>query len=128
MLKAGPFMAAIGPVEAARDDDGGYVYALQTGEDHANALGSIHGGVICSLLDHALALVAWNAADRAPTVTVQMDTRFAAPARPGARLEARAKLRSRSGSMLFLDAEVTEAGRVIGLASGVMKIVKRVET
>ena len=127
-LNAGPFMGAIGPFEAARDGEGGYVYALQTGADHANAIGLVHGGVICSLLDQALAMVAWTAADRAPTVTVQMDTRFVGAARPGARLEARAQLRQRTGSMMFLDAEVTEAGRAISLASSVMKISKRAET
>lgn len=124
-LKAGAFMENVGPLMAARDGEGGYVYALDTTQDHANALGLVHGGVITSMLDQAIAMVAWHAADRAPTVTVQMDTRFTGAARPGARLEARAKLRQATGSMMFLDAEVADGARIVALASAVMKISRK---
>lgn len=124
-LKAGAFMENVGPLMAARDGEGGYVYALDTTQDHANALGLVHGGVIASLLDQAIAMVAWHAADRAPTVTVQMDTRFVGAARPGARLQARAKLRQATGSMMFLDAEVADGARIVALASAVMKISRK---
>lgn len=125
-LKAGGLMDKIGPVISARDEEGGFVYALETTTDHSNALGLVHGGVITSLLDQAIALVAWNAADRAPCVTVQLDTRFVSAAKPGVRLDARATVRETSGAMMFLDAEVLEGARVIALATAVMKISRKV--
>ena len=124
-LKSGPFIDRIGPILAAREPDGSFVYGLQTGDDHANALGIVHGGVLTTLLDQAIAVNAWFAADRAPTVTVQMDTRFVSAARPGDFLEARATMRSRAGSVLYFDAEVTDADRPVALATAVMKISRK---
>nr|WP_183487113.1 PaaI family thioesterase [Martelella radicis] len=118
-------MAGIGPLHARRRQDGGFTYALETGEAHANALGLVHGGVITGLVDQAIALVAWHAAGRAPVVTVQIDTRFAASAKPGARLEAKANVRHVAGSLVFLDAEVCEGERTVALATAVMKIARK---
>lgn len=128
-LKAGAFMDGIGPVLAAKDADGGYIYALEVTEAHVNALGLVHGGVISALLDQAIAMVAWRAAERAPTVTVQMNTRFTGAAKPGARLEARALVKHQTGSMMFLDAEVTDSShpdpRPVALATAIMKISRK---
>lgn len=124
-LNAGAFMAMLGPLTKARDADGCVAYALQTRSEHANAIGLVHGGVITTLLDQAIAMVAWEAVDRAPTVTVQLETRFVSAARPGTLLEARAKIRDRAGSMIFLDAEVFDGERVVALATAVMKISRK---
>ncbi|WP_090060652.1 PaaI family thioesterase [Celeribacter neptunius] len=118
-------MEQIGPLMSARNELGGFVYALQTTKDHSNALGLVHGGVITSLLDQAIALEAWNAADRAPCVTVQLDTRFVSASKPGARLQARATVRETTGSLMFLDAEVLDGVQVIALATAVMKISRK---
>lgn len=120
-VRAGSFLQQIGPLLAARDVAGGYVYALQTGAEHANAIGLVHGGVLCSLADQAIAMVAWEAAGRTPTVTVQMDTRFIAAAAPGSRIEARARLTHRSGTMMFLEAELTDGTATLALTTAVFK-------
>jgi len=124
-LNAGGFMAGIGPLYARRRQGGGFTYALEVGETHTNALGLVHGGVIAGLADQAIALVAWQAADRAPVVTVEMSTRFTDSARPGARLEAEAAVRQTSGSMMFVDAAVREGERTVALATAVMKITRK---
>lgn len=124
-LNAGAFMAMLGPLTKVQDEDGSLVYALQTRSEHENALGLIHGGVITALLDQAVSMVAWTAAGRAPTVTVQMDTRFVSAARPGAFLQARSKIRHQSGSLMFLDAEVSDGENPVALATAVMKILRK---
>ena len=75
-----------------------------------------------SLLDQVIALAAWNAAQTQPTVTIQLDTRFMGAARAGDLLEAQATLRHATRPMLFLDGEITSAGRPIATASAIMKI------
>ncbi|MCA0873051.1 PaaI family thioesterase [Seohaeicola saemankumensis] len=122
-LAAGPFLNRIGPLKRRRAPDGDTVFALQTDKGHENAIGSIHGGVLTSVLDQALAITAWNAADRQPTVTLQMDTRFVTAARSGDLLEARAVIRHATRSLLFLDADLVVGDRLVATATAVMKIV-----
>lgn len=122
-LKAGPFMDGIGPVLRAKAQDGTNLYALRTDASMCNAIGTIHGGVLTSLLDQAIAIEAWNAAERQPTVTLQMDTRFISAARAGDFLQARAVLRHGTRSMLFVDADLLCEGKLIATATAVMKIV-----
>ncbi|QDY70278.1 PaaI family thioesterase [Qingshengfaniella alkalisoli] len=120
-------MEMIGPLLASKDADGNHFYALQTDNRHENRLGLIHGGAITTLLDQAIALIAWDAADRMPTVTLQMDTRFISAAKPGAFLVARAKARHTSRSIVFLDAELLDQNRLVATATAVMKILRKTQ-
>ncbi len=116
------FMALIGPLLRATGPEGRDTYGLQTHDGHKNAIGLVHGGVLTSLLDQVLAITAWNAADRQPTVTVQMDTRFLGAARAGDFLETRATIRHGTRSLIFVDAEVTSGSEPIASASAILKI------
>lgn len=116
-------MGLIGPLLRSTKDR--QLYALKTHAAHKNHIGLVHGGVLTGLLDQVLALAAWNAADRQPVVTVQMDTRFLGAARAGELLEARAHLRHATRSMLFVDAEIGGANGPVAAASGVMKIARK---
>lgn len=118
------FISMIGPVRSRRVD-GSKTYSLQTTANHENAIGVIHGGVITSLLDQVMAMEAWQAADRSPTVTIQMDTRFLASATSGDLLEANVTIRHATRSMMFVDAEITADDALIATATSVMKIIKK---
>ncbi|PCH47643.1 MAG: thioesterase [Hyphomicrobiales bacterium] len=125
-MKIGGFVDHIGPLLAKRNNPGSgsdWRYGLKCKLHHANPLGIIHGGVITSLIDHAIALVAWEAADRQPVVTVQVDTKFLAAAKIGDLVEVQASLVHLTRSIIFLDAEVTVGGNPIANASAVMKVV-----
>lgn len=122
-LKGAGLMEAIGPLLARRDGDR-WVYGLATDSRHANAIGVIHGGTLCALADQAMSVIAWEAAERQPVVTIHMDTSFIASAAPGDFLEAEARITARTGSMLFVEATVTRTGEDVIRASCVMKIVK----
>ncbi|UOA29413.1 PaaI family thioesterase [Pseudosulfitobacter sp. DSM 107133] len=123
-MKIDGFMALIGPLLRATDADRNHSYALQTGAQHKNHLGIVHGGVLTSLLDQVIAITAWNAADRQPTVTVQMETRFLGAARAGDLLKVHPSIRQATRSLIFVDADITCDGRQIASASAVMKISK----
>lgn len=127
-LKAGPFMDGIGPILKTRALDGRNIYGLRTDASHCNAIGSVHGGVVTGVLDQAIAIEAWNAANRQPTVTLQMDTRFVTAARAGDLLEARATLRHATRSMLFVDADLHAGERLVATATAVMKIIAKKDT
>lgn len=123
-LKIDGFMEIIGPLLRASDVGQKQGYALQTNESHKNHLGIVHGGVITSLLDQVIAITAWNAANRQPTVTVQMETRFLGVARAGDFLKIEPSIRQATRSLMFVDADITCDDRKIASATAVMKISK----
>lgn len=122
-LKPVGLMEAIGPLRAKRQGEQ-WLYGLDTEPRHANAIGVIHGGTLCAFADQVMSMVAWEATQRAPVVTIHMDTTFISSATPGAFLEASAQVTSRKGSMLFLETVITSAGEEIARASCIMKRLK----
>lgn len=121
-VKTAGFMELIGPLLRSTRIDDKNTYGLQTNDRHKNHIGLVHGGVLTSLLDQVVAIVAWNAADRAPTVTIQMDTQFLGAAKSGDFLETRATVRHATRSLMFVDAEIVCATGPIASASAIMKI------
>lgn len=126
-VEAAGFMALIGPLLRSTNLEDRTTYGLQTDARHKNRIGLVHGGVLTSLLDQVVAIVAWNAADRQPTVTVQMDTQFLGTARAGDFLETRATVRHATRSLMFVDAEISCATGPIASASAIMKISREPE-
>lgn len=122
VLEIDGFMGLVGPLLRSTRPDEQTRFGLQTNDAHKNPIGLIHGGVLTSLLDQVIAMAAWRAADRRPTVTVQLDTRFLAAAKVGDFLEARASVRQATRALMFMDAEVSCGDRQIASATAVMKI------
>ncbi|KMK68538.1 PaaI family thioesterase [Puniceibacterium sp. IMCC21224] len=123
-LKIDGFVALIGPLLRSTRFESDNTYGLQTQDKHKNQIGIVHGGVLSSLLDQVIAITAWNAVDRQPTVTVQMDTRFLGAAMAGDFLEIRATIRHATRSLVFVDADITCGTKMIASATAVMKISK----
>jgi uncharacterized protein (TIGR00369 family) len=121
-MKIGGLIGAIGPLLAQRSGES-WRYGLRTAEMHANPLGVIHGGTLTTLLDQTATLIALWLTGQKAVMTVQMDTRFLTPARVGDLIEGDARLRYRTRSMLFLDAQLSVQGRAIADASVIMKLV-----
>nr|WP_323782523.1 PaaI family thioesterase [Amylibacter sp.] len=121
-LKLDGFMDHIGQLLRPTDSPTRDTFGLQTDTRHKNHLGIIHGGVLTSLLDQVIALVTWNAVDRQPVVTVQMDTRFLGAAKVGDFLQIRATLRHKTRALAFVDAEILCADQQIASATAVMKL------
>lgn len=100
------FMASIGSLWSRREG-AGFAYAVRAGQQHANALGVIHGGLLCTLLDHAMLVNAWDSAGRRPCVTVSLDVRFVAAASPGDLLIARGLLDEQGRTLVFASGTVS---------------------
>lgn len=122
-LKIDGFMGHIGPLLRSTNLEDGKLYGLQTDKRHLNPIGVIHGGVITSVLDQAIALEAWNAADQNPTVTIQMDARFLNASRVGDFLKVSVKIHHMTRSLIFVDAKMFSGLSQVANASAIMKIV-----
>lgn len=130
------FAGLIGPLWVRREgvrDEGGrsegmrseaqaWAYGLLATADHLNPAGVVHGGLLTALLDHGLSAIAWQARDRRPCVTVQLDTHFLAPARAGQFLEVRGQLLRATSSLVFMRGELSVAGNVVATGAAVLKV------
>lgn len=117
------FIGLIGPLWT-RKEDAGWAYGLVATRQHLNPAGVVHGGLLTSLMDHALSAIAWEAVGRRPCVTVQLDTHFLAAAREGQLLEARGRVTRATASLVFMQGAITVAGAEVLTGSAVMKILE----
>lgn len=115
------FAGLIGPLWVRKEAQA-WAYGLLATADHLNPTGVVHGGLLTALLDHGLSAIAWQALDRRPCVTVQLDTHFLAPARAGQFLEVRGQLLRATSSLVFMRGELSVAGNVVATGAAVLKV------
>lgn len=106
--------------------EGGAEVRLEVTQSVLNGLGLVHGGVICSLVDHAIgaaAVFALGHGGRA--VTAELKINFLVPAERGV-LVARGRLLREGQRLLVGEAEVIDqSGRLIAKALGTWAVVRK---
>jgi uncharacterized protein (TIGR00369 family) len=115
------FPSLLGPLWAKHEADG-WAYGLLAEPGHCNRRNVIHGGVLTALADHALGLVAWEAAGRQPCATIQLDTHFVAAVLPGSFIEGRGQIVRVTRSVTFMRGALTVAGQEVLTANGIWKV------
>ena len=100
----------------ARAEDAGEGRArirFEARDEHLNAAGTVHGGVLATLVDTAMGLAARTAigADDVPA-TSQLTVTYLRPGKPGP-LEVTAQLRTRGQHLTVCDADVEQEGSAI---------------
>lgn len=116
------FFGLVGPLWTKKEGDT-WAYAFLAEEKHTNPAGIVHGGMLTTLLDHALSVIAWEANDRKPCITVALDVQFLAPARPGDLVAARGRIVRQASSLIFMQGGLTVDGRDIAAACAILKLV-----
>jgi uncharacterized protein (TIGR00369 family) len=89
-------------------DEGVGRVVLDAGEDHVNPNGTVHGGVLATMLDVAMGTAVAAVGGDSP-VTVSLTVTYLAPGRPG-QLVADAKVRKRGKRLIVVEGEVTQDG------------------
>ncbi len=113
-----PFAAHCG-IEEIGSAEGCTRLRMRAGPEHANNLGIIHGGAICTLLDICMGTAARTAIG-APVMTIDMQAAFLAPGRGD--LFGEGRVVRAGGAIVFTEADVRDAaGRLVARSSGVMK-------
>ncbi|MGD2102710.1 MAG: hotdog fold thioesterase [Acidimicrobiia bacterium] len=119
LLAADAYAAGLG-VDLVSVSDTEVVIGMDLTGDHANFLGSTHGGVVFSLADCAFSLAS-NSAGTAVAIDTHMV--YSASAQPGDRLEARIVEMTRGRTLGTYRAEVTRGdGRLVALFTGTVYI------
>lgn len=115
------FMGTAGPLWTRREADG-WAYGLLATPAHLNPADMVHGGLLATLIDHALSAIAWEAAGRRPCVTVQLDTHYLAAGRQGQFLQARGQVLRKTASLVFVQGTVSADGCMLVSATAVLKV------
>ena len=101
-------------------DEGTGQVTLDAGEQHLNPHGTVHGGVLASMIDVAMGTAVAAAGGESP-VTVALTVTYLERGQPG-RLKARAKVRKRGKRLLVVEAEVVQDGDVVADALGTFSV------
>lgn len=119
IFRSSPFLDLCGPVYSKRDASG-LTIGLRIAEQHANARGFAHGGLLATLCDIALGYSTAFASDPPGAyLTVHMDLDFAGAARIGDWIEIRTDIQRRGSRMAFASAYVFLGEQRIVRASAV---------
>jgi uncharacterized protein (TIGR00369 family) len=115
------FFALVGPLWTRKEGDA-WVYGIMAEDKHTNPAGIVHGGMLTTLVDHALSAIAWEANERQPCITVALDIHFLAPVRPGQFIAARGRIVRQTSSLVFMQGNLTVDRDEIATAGAILKI------
>ncbi len=98
--------------------DGHAVVTLKTGPQHANPMGTLHGGILCDIADAAMGMAfASTLAEGESFTTVELKINFFRPVWDSL-LKAEAKVIRRGSKIGYIECEITdEAGRLVAKSS-----------
>jgi uncharacterized protein (TIGR00369 family) len=116
------FIGLVGPLWTKKEGTS-WNYGIVADERHTNPAGIVHGGMLTTLLDHALSTIAWEANERRPCMTVALDVYFLAAARPGDLVAAGGRIVRQTASLIFMQGKLSVAGDEIATASAILKTV-----
>jgi uncharacterized protein (TIGR00369 family) len=98
--------------------DGRAVVTLAAGSQHANPMGTLHGGVLCDIADASMGMAfASTLAPGESFIIIELKINFFRPVWE-ARLRAEGKVVRRASTIGYIECEVTdEGGRLVAKAS-----------
>lgn len=106
--------------ELSNTEEGRAVVSLRAEERHLNPNGTVHGGVVYTLVDVSMAeaLRTMIEGDERP-VTIEIKINYLEPGRPG-KLTSTAQVRKGGKRLVIVEAEVAQEddGEIVALATG----------
>ncbi|MFV3130433.1 PaaI family thioesterase [Niveispirillum sp. KHB5.9] len=105
--------------------EGAYrAYGLLCEGKHRNDRGTIHGGMIATMADHAIGLIVWDSVDRRPCATIQMNLQFIGAARVGDFIEARGEILRSGRSLIYARGLLSLGDKPVAGVDGVWKLLE----
>ena len=126
MAETGPqgFAAVLG-IHDQQADDGRSRLALDATDQHLNPAGTVHGGVLATLVDTAMgAAVRSSTGDEDVPATSQLTITYLRPARPGT-LTVTAEVRKQGEHLTVCEADVEQDGKALVHAVATFAVLHR---
>jgi uncharacterized protein (TIGR00369 family) len=106
-------------------DDGGARIAFEAGEEHLNPAGTLHGGVLATLVDTAMGqAVRTTTGEGEVPATSQLTVTYLRPGKTGA-LVVTARLRTRGEHLTVCEADVEQDGKALAHAVATFALLHR---
>ena len=111
--------------EAKEIAEGRATVTLSAGPQHANPMGTLHGGILCDIADAAMGMAfASTLAPKESFTTVELKINFFRPVWE-AHLKAEAKVVRRGQSLGYVECEITnERGRLVAKAASTCLVLR----
>jgi uncharacterized protein (TIGR00369 family) len=111
--------------EANEIADGRAIVTLVAGPQHANPMGTLHGGVLCDIADAAMGMAfASTLAPGESFTTIELKINFFRPVWE-ARLRAEGKVVRRGNAVGYIECEITdETGRLVAKSSSTCMVLR----
>jgi uncharacterized protein (TIGR00369 family) len=109
-------------VRSEESSEGSAELQLDAQENHLNPAGTVHGGVLATLVDTAMGLAVRSSTDGEIPATSQLTITYLRPARTGV-LCVRAEVRKQGEHLLICDADVEQDGRPVAHAIATFALV-----
>ena len=120
----GGFAQRIG-AEVEDADDGGARIAFEVREEHLNPAGTLHGGVVATLVDTAMGqAIRTTTGEGEVPATSQLTVTYLRPGKPGA-LVVTARLRTRGEHLTVCEADVEQDGKEVAHAVATFALLQR---
>ena len=119
------FIELCGPLWSLREESG-WKYGLLTNDCHANAAKIVHGGLLLTLLDHALSAIAWETTGRLPCVTIQIDTHFLSAVKPNSFVIASGRVTRQTKTLVFMHGALSVENEDVLTGNAILKIVRAI--
>lgn len=116
-----PFEIYVGPV-FERGAKGGKTYAMRVDSRHLNRRGIVHGGMFMTLADLVMGQAVWDVTDKAPCVTLNMQTHFVRAAKDGDVIQVVPELVRRTRSLVFMRGDFRVNGETVFTSASVWKL------
>jgi acyl-coenzyme A thioesterase PaaI-like protein len=100
----------------------GGTFAFRVREHHCNMRGVVHGGMLMTLADMTLGQAVWDATDRAPSVTLNMQAQFLKSAKAGDLIEVAPELVRRTRGFVFMRGDFKVEGDIVMTVQSVWKL------
>ena len=117
------FAELVGPIWSRRDGER-LRYGFLAEAKHANVRGVVHGGMLMTFADSALGRIVSEAVGRRPIATIQLDTHFLSPAKPGDFVEAEGRVVRKTRAVVFVEGTLTVKGHAVTHSTGIWKVLK----
>jgi uncharacterized protein (TIGR00369 family) len=111
--------------EAGEIADGRAVVTLTAGRQHANPMGTLHGGVLCDIADAAMGMAFASTLEPGESfTTIELKINFFRPVWE-AHLRAEGKVVRRGSTVGYVECEITdESGRLVSKAASTCMALK----